>query len=202
MKPTRGPIERYFHRNRLLQVSAQVFAARGIREATIDDLIEAADVSRRTFYQYFRSKDELLVALFTVSCELLLHVLRAEIQRASGAKRIERCVDTYLSFRKRAGSIMQELEAESLRPGSPLGPVRRELLDAASLELARAIVDDEGRQIDPLVVHGVLIALEGIAHRMESPEPFTDERARAAMMRIALAALSRPGEVVPPMPMI
>ena len=192
---------RYFQRNRILQAAAGVFAKRGIRDATIDDLLAAAELSRRTFYQYFRSKEELLGALFSVSCGLLLQALRDELGRATGAARIERCVDVYLAFRKRAGRIMQELEAEALRPGSPLEPMRRELLDAASRELAREIVDERGRSADPLVVHGVLVAMEGISHRMKTPAPYTDERARAAMLRIALAALARPGEPVPALPM-
>lgn len=187
--PRRGPIERYFQRNRLLQAAAGAFAKHGIRDATVDDILEAAAISRRTFYQYFRSKDELLIALFTVSCELLLQVLRGEIQRGPDATRIERCVETYLAFRTRAGTIMLELEAEARRPGSPLEPIRRDLLDAASRELANAIPSDDGRQVDPLVVHGVLVALEGIAHRMASPDPCTEDRARAAMLRIARSAL-------------
>ena len=199
---THGPIERHFQRSRLLQAAAGVFARHGIREATIDDLLEAGGVSRRTFYQYFRSKDELLVALFSVSCELLLQALRDEIRRASGPARIERCVDVYLAFRRRAGRIMQELEAESVRPGSPLEAMRQDLLDAASRELAAQIVDEAGRAADPLVVHGVLVALEGISHRMRSPEPYTEARARAAMLRIALAALARPGDPVPALPTI
>jgi hypothetical protein len=106
----------------------------------------------------------------------------------------------YLGFRKRAGPIMRELEAESLRPGSPLESVRRELLDAASRELAQHIVDAKGRASDPIVVVGVLAALEGIAHRMDAPGPYTEARARAAMMRIAIAALAVPGETVPALP--
>lgn len=202
MKRTHGPIEKFFHRNRLLQVAARVFGERGIRDATIDDLIAAADVSRRTFYQYFRGKEELLVALFTVSCELMLQVIRDEIRGAPEGERIERCVDVYLSFRRRAGAIMFELEAEALRPGSPLGPIRRQLLDAASAELSGELAASAGRRVDPLVVHGVLVAIEGISHRMQAPEPYTEERARAAMLRIALAALSRPGDDVPALPTV
>jgi AcrR family transcriptional regulator len=203
MKRSRGPIERYFHRNQLLQAAARVFATRGLREATIEDILAAADVSRRTFYQYFRSKDELLVALFSVSCELLLQALREQIHGGPDATRVERCVDVYLAFRQRAGAIMHELEAEALRPGSPLEALRRELLDAASRELAGEIRDAaSGRHADPLVVHGVLVALEGISHRMKTPDPYSESRARDAMLRIARAALARPHDAVPALPMI
>ena len=202
IRRSHGPLERQLHRQRLLQTAVGAFARHGIGDTTIDDILEATRVSRRTFYRYFQGRDDLLVELFTVSCQLLLRAIRDEIGRGPDATRVERCVEVYLGFRDRAGAIVHELEAEALRSGSPLEPVRRELLDAASNELARALVDDSGGQVDPIVVHGVLVAIEGISHRMRAPAPYTMERARAAMLRIARAALSRPGEAVPALPML
>lgn len=50
-------------RARILAAAEQVFARVGVAEATVADLLEAAGVSRRTFYQHFPGKLEVLLSL-------------------------------------------------------------------------------------------------------------------------------------------
>ena len=50
-------------RNRLIQSALQVFACKGVDASVIDDVIEAAGVSRGTFYNYFQSNRDLLLAV-------------------------------------------------------------------------------------------------------------------------------------------
>ncbi|MBI2771925.1 MAG: TetR/AcrR family transcriptional regulator [Burkholderiales bacterium] len=57
-----GEIKREKTRAALIQVALQVISDRGFDAPTIDDFIEAAQVARGTFYNYFRSRDELLIA--------------------------------------------------------------------------------------------------------------------------------------------
>lgn len=47
----------------LLEAAEQVFAEKGYHNASILDVTEAADVSKRTFYLHFKSKDDLIEAL-------------------------------------------------------------------------------------------------------------------------------------------
>jgi AcrR family transcriptional regulator len=50
-------------REELLAAGERVFRSRGIEKATIEQVTTAAGVSKGTFYLYFRSKNELVVAL-------------------------------------------------------------------------------------------------------------------------------------------
>ena len=50
-------------RAQLLEVAAQVFADRGYRAATVDEIVAKAALSKGTFYWYFESKEELFAAL-------------------------------------------------------------------------------------------------------------------------------------------
>lgn len=50
-------------RRRLVESAMLVFAEKGAEVAVIDDVIRAAEVSRGTFYKYFASTRELLVAI-------------------------------------------------------------------------------------------------------------------------------------------
>lgn len=44
----------------ILRVAAEIFSERGYQATTLDDIAAAANISRRTFYSYFSSKDDLL----------------------------------------------------------------------------------------------------------------------------------------------
>jgi AcrR family transcriptional regulator len=47
----------------LLERAAEIFAARGFANTTLQDIADAAKVGRTTLYHYFKSKDEFLTAL-------------------------------------------------------------------------------------------------------------------------------------------
>ncbi len=47
-------------RQALREAAHRLFAEKGFSRTTIDDIAEAADVSRRTFFRYYDSKDDLL----------------------------------------------------------------------------------------------------------------------------------------------
>lgn len=55
--------KRQVMRGKLLDAAMRVFAASGISAPIIDDVIREAEVSRGTFYNYFNSLDEVLVAI-------------------------------------------------------------------------------------------------------------------------------------------
>jgi len=57
-----GEIKRARTRAALIDVALRVIAERGFDVPTIDDFVEAAGVARGTFYNYFKSRDELLIA--------------------------------------------------------------------------------------------------------------------------------------------
>ena len=52
-------------RNRLIEAAARVMADQGSDNATIDTFIRAAGVARGTFYNHFKTREELLDALWT-----------------------------------------------------------------------------------------------------------------------------------------
>jgi AcrR family transcriptional regulator len=49
-------------RERLFNASLRLFAQKGFAETTVEDITEAADVGKGTFFNYFPSKDHILLA--------------------------------------------------------------------------------------------------------------------------------------------
>lgn len=56
-------------RARIFEAVAQVVAERSYAHATIADIVEAAGISRRTFYELFKDKEECFIATYRTGCE-------------------------------------------------------------------------------------------------------------------------------------
>jgi AcrR family transcriptional regulator len=65
-------------RERLFRAALSLFAEKGFSETTVEDITEAADVGKGTFFNYFPSKDHLLLAFG----EMQLTKLEAAIEAA------------------------------------------------------------------------------------------------------------------------
>ena len=67
-------------RRRLLAAAARVVAESGEAKASINDFIEAAGVSRGTFYNYYATREELLEDLWALMGRSPLHKILAAIR--------------------------------------------------------------------------------------------------------------------------
>ena len=63
-------------RRQLAEAAGELFSERGYAATTIDDIAAAVDVSPRTFFRYFPTKEDLVVALGATSLDLFLDALR------------------------------------------------------------------------------------------------------------------------------
>lgn len=58
-------------KQRLLAVASELFAARGYKDVTIDDVVAGAGIAKGTFYGFFPSKEELFTAVWEEEHEQL-----------------------------------------------------------------------------------------------------------------------------------
>ncbi len=66
-----GVTERNKQRTRreLADAAARLFIERGYAATTVQDIVEAADVSARTFFRYFPNKDDVVTAIASMSMD-------------------------------------------------------------------------------------------------------------------------------------
>src|SRR5689334_4382607 len=63
-------------RGRMLDAMAQAVAEKGYPATTVADVIARAGVSRKTFYEQFRDKEDCFLAAYDTGVDLLLGTLR------------------------------------------------------------------------------------------------------------------------------
>ena len=95
-------------RSELAQLAADLFVEKGYDETTIDDLAAAAGMSKRTFFRYFASKEELVMGKYEFFGEQLAEDLAA---RPAGEP-------IWVSLRQVFGQVVDYVESEARRTAS------------------------------------------------------------------------------------
>lgn len=81
-------------RRELADAAASLFYQRGYDATTIEDIAAAVEVSPRTVYRYFATKDELIVALGQSNADAFLAALRARPAEESANDAVRAAVAT------------------------------------------------------------------------------------------------------------
>jgi AcrR family transcriptional regulator len=91
-------------RLKLFRCALQLFAERGFPNVTVEDITEAADVGKGTFFNYFSSKDHVL----SVMAEIQLGKVREALQAAEDGKRSIRLVLRGTGAQPRTGACASD----------------------------------------------------------------------------------------------
>ncbi len=196
-------------RAHVLQGAAIVFANRGFRAASVEDLLAAAGISRRTFYRLYESKEDVAEALYRLGTENLLDACRLAVSRETEALRqLQGCIDAHLKNARDMGRLVFVLGGEAQRLESSLHARRMEVHEVLVQMLHDGMPQRGGRRVDPLLLRALVLALEGVTRIVleEGDEgrhvaDASIERARRVMSRLGSATLVGEGPGVAPLPM-
>lgn len=184
----------------ILAAAIDVFTRLGVAKARVEDVLVAAGVSRRTFYKRFRSKEDLLLALYEAATAQIMAAIRSDDGGESRSPReaFSRAIEVYLDVVSSNGALAGVLLSESLRPGSPLAAVRRRFRDGLIAEANAALRQAAVPPMDATLAVAVLAGIEGLSielvERGASRAEFAHARAVAhELVRCALDA--RPARV-------
>ena len=164
-------------RMRLIEAAMDVFATQGIDGTVIEDLIQKAQVSRGTFYNYFRTTDEVLSAVMQIVGNELLSVIDAAIaDRADPAERlacgVRMVLETARRFPQAGRFIARAGHARSPEHLPALGNLLRDLVEA--METGRFQLADPMLGLD-LVAGTTTAALQSLSLRRDPGDTYPQE---------------------------
>ena len=185
-------------RTRILRGAAKVFGERGYGASSVEAILEAAQVSRRTFYRTFRSKEDVLRTLFDNSVQMLIRAVRdAAGERKVQPEQASSAVDAYLRVHANAGPLARVLLLEQFSPGSPLAEQRNRAFATFSKLMIQASTSAGRAPVDPLLVAAVVAGINQVCVQMATEHPngnWDVARAKYAILRI-LSVLDAPSGV-------
>lgn len=184
-------------RRRILAAALVVFAEKGREAPVIDDFIKAAGVARGTFYNHFRTTDELLAATskwledeLILAIEAQIGALEDPVKRLATGVRLwlrwaqaDRTACGFVVNSRFRGPLVEETVAADLRGGRRAGIFRfrsveaaRDLLVGTILEAMRRMLiskvprsypDDVAR----LILGGLGVGERGVDRLLAQPVP-------------------------------
>lgn len=204
MVPTqRMPREQ--RREQLIDVATAMFADSGYHTTSMDDVAEAAGVSKPVLYQHFTSKKDLYLASIDAAAASFDSSIRRALQATEdNEERVYSTFDAFFTFVSESRSAFIVLFcADSYEPEA----VRR--ADAVRHRVASQIAELITRYTYATLDEALLLAqgVVGIAEKAagqvvesESMEPDPSARLMAFMTYRGLASMPRVDEVSPPGP--
>jgi AcrR family transcriptional regulator len=178
-------------REQLLDTAVHVFARRGFHDTSMNDVAEAAGVTKPIVYLHFASKRELFLALLDeVGRRLVDRVTKAAADAADGR------AQTLAGFRSYFAWVAEDHDAFLLLFGSASSR------DPEFAEAVRRVTDEVANAIAPLIAvdlpdaerrilaHGVVGIAEGASRVLvEAGTGFDPDRLAAQVASLAWAGL-------------
>lgn len=184
----------------MVDVARQLFAKMGVENTTMNDIAIASKKGRRTLYTYFKSKDELYMAVVESELEILSDKLKEVVeQQISPDKKIIEMVFTRLDSVKEVVFRNGTLRADFFRDIWRVEKVRKRF-DAKEIQFFRLILN-EGRDkgvfhIDDVemtaqVLHYCLKGIEVPYIRGSIGSGIDDNKKKEIVTNIVFGALHR-----------
>ncbi|WP_300342763.1 TetR/AcrR family transcriptional regulator [Nesterenkonia sp.] len=146
-------------RRQLLDCALQVFVAKGYHAASMDDIAEAAEVSKPVLYQHFPGKHELFLDLLDTHLSQLRDELTSALSEAETNKeRVTGTVTTFYEFIAREDEAYRLVFAAGMDHDEEVSDRLERFHDAMAAAIAEVIADDTGQPMAEATMlgHGLL----------------------------------------------
>ena len=156
-------------------MALELFAQRGYRATTMDDIAEAAGVTKPLLYQHFSSKRALYLELVDSIAQDLLTAIGRAVMRAEGPRQqVELGFAAYFRLVVSHEAEFRLLYGRDHADDQELGRALRTVEDAiaeAIDPLIDAGLDDDHRR---LLAYGIVGMAEGVSRRFMAQRPDSD----------------------------
>lgn len=187
-------------RAKLVDVARQLFAKKGVDDTTMNDIAVASKKGRRTLYTYFKSKEDIYMAVVESELEMLSDAMEQVAKKdITPDEKILKLIETHLDSIKMVVYRNGTLRAGFFRNIWRVEAVRKNF-DAKEIKLFKQVLaegkdkgifDIDNVDIIADIVHYCIKGIEVPYIRGQIAEELDDEAGWAYMAKIVFGALGR-----------
>lgn len=188
-------------RKRLIESAMIVFAEKGVGASVIPDVVAAAEVSQGSFYNYFRTNEELLAAVGDeLSGEMVQLIETVVGDMADPAERVATAIRCYLNLARSNRLLARFLAAAGLRMVVQYHATFRYLPDDLQEGQKQGVFADVPLDIVLDLVSGAgMAALDRMA-RGRTPKDYPDKIVAAMLRMLGMGVADADRLVAAPLP--
>lgn len=187
-------------RAKLVDVARQLFAKKGVDDTTMNDIAVASKKGRRTLYTYFKSKEDIYMAVAESELEMLSDAMEQVAKKdITPDEKILKLIETHLDSIKMVVYRNGTLRAGFFRNIWRVEAVRKNF-DAKEIKLFKQVLaegkdkgifDIDNVDIIADIVHYCIKGIEVPYIRGQIAEELDDEAGWAYVAKIVFGALGR-----------
>ena len=130
MKQSRRELNKIQCRSRILKMSRRLFTAKGYENTTMEDIAEASEVSKATLYNYFSSKENLLLGIVEAALEEIRQLVAVDLCREpDSVEKIRQVLETLAVDSIRYITLTRRIFYLNVSEDNALHVTRLELLE-------------------------------------------------------------------------
>ncbi len=154
-------------REQILDVAIEVFGRAGFHGASMNDIADAAGVTKPVLYQHFDSKADLYGAILDeVGTRLLSAITKATADATDGREQTERGFQAYFRWVAQRHHEFMLLFGGSARHAEEFDDRIRRITDDAAAAIAPLIAVDIGAEHRTTLAHALVGLAEGASRRL------------------------------------
>lgn len=182
-------VPREIREQQMLDAAVTVFAQRGYRLASMDDIAEAAGITKPMIYLYIGSKDDLFLAAIDRETHRLSELVLASAEPGLAAdeqlwRGLVAFLDGVCAGRDRWRLVSRRAVQEGAEFAGAARALRRTMVAAVSAQLTRAAALGP-KEVNDDDIHGLAVALVGACEAMADhvvDDPDADPRIAASQL--------------------
>jgi AcrR family transcriptional regulator len=178
-------------REQILDVALEVLGRSGYHGTSMNDIAEAAGVTKPVLYQHFDSKRDLYLALMDeVGNRLIAEISKATADAPDGKSQTERGIQAYFRWVANDHDAFMILFGGGLRRDDEFRDAFRRITDEVATAIAPLIAVDIDVEDRRTIAHALIGLAEGASRRLvERGEPFDPDEVARTLSRLAWAGL-------------